>query len=104
MTWKNYNLDWEQNWDIEFHPQKCKLLSITNKTRPIQISYTYTNHGETLKSVETTKYLGLALHKKLKWNKHVSTVCSKAPQRRSFLQITLNQCSKKTKIQAKTEN
>ena len=90
--------DWEQNWDMEFHPQKCKLLSITNKTKPIPTEYNI--HGETLESVETAKYLGLTLHKKLKWNKHISIICSKAHQRRSFLQRTLRGCSKKTKIQA----
>ena len=44
--------NWEQNWDI--HPKKCKLLSITNKTKPIPIEYKI--HGETL---ETAKYIGL---------------------------------------------
>ena len=42
--------DWEQNWDMEFHPQKCKLLSITNKTKP---NTEYNIYGETLESVET---------------------------------------------------
>ena len=56
--------DWEQNWDMKFHPQKCKLLSITNKTKPIPTEYKI--YGETLESVETAKYLGLTLHKKLK--------------------------------------
>ena len=54
--------DWEKNWDTEFHPKKCKLLSITNKTKPIPTEYKI--HGETLESVETAKYLRLILHKK----------------------------------------
>ena len=87
---------WERNWDMEFHPQKCKLLSITNKTKPV--ATTYTIHDEALKSVETAKYLGVTLHKKLKWNKHVSNICSKAHQRRSFLQRNLRGCSKRIKI------
>ena len=89
---------WERNWDMEFNRQKCKLLSITNKLKPIPTSYTI--HGEELESVETAKYLGLTLHKKLRWNKHVSSICTKAHQKRSFLQRTLRRCSRKAKIQA----
>ena len=75
---------WERNWDMEFNPQKYKLLSITNKLKPIPTSYTI--HGEELESVETAKCLYLILQKELRWNKHVSSICTKAHQKRSFLQ------------------
>ena len=26
--------EWETTWDVEFHPKKCKLLTITNKKKP----------------------------------------------------------------------
>ena len=26
---------WEENWSMEFHPKKCKVLRITNKSKPI---------------------------------------------------------------------
>ena len=89
---------WEHNWDMEFHPQKCKLLSIINKTKPLPTSYTI--HEETLESVESAKYLGITLEKRLKWNKHVASICSKANQRRAFLQRNLRGCTKQTKIKA----
>ena len=89
--------DWDQNWDIEFHPKKWKLLSITNKTKPIPTEYKI--YGETLESVETIKYLGLTLYKNLNGiNMYQSPV--QTHQRRYFLQRILRGCSKKTKIQA----
>ena len=30
---------WENEWSMEFHPDKCKLLHITNKLKPIKASY-----------------------------------------------------------------
>ena len=75
---------WERLWDMEFHPQKCKVLSITNKTKPLKTSYMI--HNEHLENVKNAKYLGVTLDKKLKWNVHVSTVCKKATQKRIFLQ------------------
>ena len=47
---------WENEWPIEFHPDKCKLLRITNKLKPIEASYYMRNHK--LDKVETGKYHG----------------------------------------------
>ena len=30
---------WEKKWKMEFHPGKCQLLRITNKTEPIKSTY-----------------------------------------------------------------
>ena len=46
---------WENEWSMEFHPDKCKLLRITNKLKPIEASYYMHNHK--LDKVETGKYL-----------------------------------------------
>ena len=54
---------WEQNNSMEFHPQKCKVLTITNKIKPIETSYTI--HHENLEKVESSKYLGVEIHKKI---------------------------------------
>ena len=67
---------WENEWSMEFHPDKCKLLHITNKLKPIEASYYMHNHK--LDIVETGKYLGvffLSLNskKKLKGTAREST-------------------------------
>ena len=50
---------------MEFHPSKCKLLRITNKTKPIISNYKI--HNENLESVDNAKYLGVIINKRLKW-------------------------------------
>ena len=43
--------EWEQQWMMSFHPQKCQLLRITRKKSPVRASYVI--HGHTL--AETAK-------------------------------------------------
>ena len=40
---------------MEFHPDKCKLLRITNKLQPIETSYYM--HNDKLDIVETSYYM-----------------------------------------------
>ena len=49
---------WEKPWDMEFHPKKCKVLTITNKKKPFKTFYVI--HNE---CVESAKYLGGILNK-----------------------------------------
>jgi ribosomal protein L11 methylase PrmA len=41
--------DWEQQWQMEFHPQKCMVIHISNKRQPIKTKYLL--HGHTLEEV-----------------------------------------------------
>ena len=41
---------------MEFHPQKCQTMHITNKRKPTTVPYTI--HGHVLEEVDTAKYLG----------------------------------------------
>ena len=75
---------WENEWSMEFHPDKCKLVRITNKLKPIEASYYM--HNRKLDIVETGKYLGFLLNKKLSWKAPVDTICKKATQTRALLQ------------------
>ena len=82
---------------MEFHPDKCKLLRITNKLKPIEASYYMHNHK--LDKVETGKYLGVLLDKKLSWKPHADAICKKANQTRAFLQRNLRDCHRDVKSQ-----
>ena len=55
---------------MHFHPDKCNLISITQKRKPIH--FTYKLHDHPLDKVEHSKYLGITLQ--LKWNKHINAV------------------------------
>ena len=80
---------------MEFHPQKCQILHITNKRQPIRQPYKI--HGHILEEVESAKYLGVNIHNKLSWNTHINQVVKKANNTRAFLQRNIYQCPRKTK-------
>ena len=82
---------------MEFHTDKYKLLRITNKLQPMEASYYM--HNNKLDIVETGKYLGVLLNKKLSWKPHVGTICKKANQTRVFLRRNLKDCQPDVKSQ-----
>ena len=63
---------WEKDWLMEFHPHKCQVIHITNKTKPLK--HLYNIHGHILEEVESAKYLGVNIHHKLSWNTHINQV------------------------------
>ena len=58
--------EWEEKWQMKFHPQKCSVLRITRNTS-MKI-FNYQLHSHTLKSETDTKYLGVTINNKLSWN------------------------------------
>ena len=50
---------------------------VTN-TRTSKIQASYKLEGTVLENVESIKYLGVTITKDLKWNTHISNVCTKA--------------------------
>ena len=75
--------NWERKWHMEFHPEKCQVLTITRKRKPIV--YNYTLQGHTLEHVETAKYLGITMTNDFRWNTHIDNITSKANQTLGFL-------------------
>lgn len=88
---------WEEEWSMEFHPKKCKVLRITNKRKPIISNYKI--HDEELETVDKAKYLGVTINKNLSWKDHVNVIVSKATNVRQFLQRNLQTCSNEIKAQ-----
>ena len=56
-------------------------------TRNIQIKFRlpYTLEGTVLENVDNIKYLGVAITNDLKWNTHISSICTKANRTLGFL-------------------
>ena len=89
---------WEQRWSMEFHPDKCKVLSISRSKSPIKFEYTL--HGHKLEHVTSAKYLGVTFNNKLTWDEHISTITSKANRTLGFLRRNLQVNNQQLKSQA----
>ena len=68
---------WARKWGMRFQPVKCNMMQLTNK-RTSKIQASYKLEGTVLENVESIKYLGETITKDLKWNTHISNVCTKA--------------------------
>jgi len=74
---------WSQTNFMNINTKKTKemLLGTIVKNPPPALQL----NGQTLERVKTYKLLGLHVTDSLKWNVHVSSICSKAAQRLHFL-------------------
>ena len=76
---------------MEFHPDKCQLLRVTNKQKIIQAEYTI--HNQKLTQANQAKYLGVKLNGKLSWSPHIAETVRKTDCTRAFLQIRAQCCT-----------
>ena len=60
---------------MRFQPVKCNMMQLTNK-RSSKIQAIYTLEGNVLENLESIKYLGVTITNDLKWNTHISNVCT----------------------------
>ena len=67
------------------------MMQLTNK-RSSKIQANYTLEGTVLENVESIKYLGVTITNDLKWNTHISNVCTKANRTLGFLRRNLYSC------------
>ena len=96
------DLDTLQKWELEnkmeFHPDKCQVLTVTNKKN--RTRFTYNIHGTPLKPHDTAKYLGVTIDKSLNWDAHLKDIYKKASFMLSFLERNLKKVPKHVKIQS----
>ena len=82
---------WARKWGTRFQPVKCNIMQLTRK-RIKKIHASYTLEGTYLENVESIKYLGVTITSDLRWNTHVSNVCTKANRTLGFLRRNLFSC------------
>ena len=82
---------WARKWGMRFQPVKCNMMQLTN-IRSSRIQANYTLEGTLLENVESIKYLGVTITNDLKWNTHISNVCTKANITLGFLRRNLYSC------------
>ena len=88
--------NWDRKWGMRFQPFKCNMMQMTRKhLNKIQASYTL--EGAVLENVDNIKYLGVTITNDLKWNTHISNICTKANRTLGFLRRTLFSCPQNVK-------
>ena len=87
---------WARKWGMRFQPVKCNMMQLTRK-RIKKIYASYTLEGTNLEKVESIKYLGVTITSDLRWNTHVSNVCTKANRTLGFLRRNLHSCPQEVK-------
>ena len=90
---------WARQWGMRFQPVKCNIMQLTRKQIK-KINGVYSLEGTVLENVDIIKYLGLTISRDLKWNTHVSTVCTKANRTLGFLRRNLSLCPQDVKEMA----
>ena len=87
---------WARKWGMRFQPVKCNMMQLTRKQIK-KIHASYTLGGTNLENVESIKYLGVTITSDLRWNTHVSNVCTKANRTLGFLKRNLYSCPQEVK-------
>ena len=82
---------WARKWDMRFQPVKYNIMQITRK-RIQKISASYNLERTFFDNVETINYLGITITNDLKWNTHVSNICTKTNRTFGFLRRNLSAC------------
>ena len=89
---------WARKWGMRFQPVKCNMMQLTIKRiNKIEASYT---EGMVLENVDSIKYLGVAITNDLKWNTHITKICTKANRTLGLLKRNLFPCPQDVKAAA----
>ena len=73
---------WEETWQMQFHPQKCNVIHVANKRKPI--THSYKLHDHILEVMENSKYLGVTINNKLNWTQYITNIKDKASRTLGF--------------------
>ena len=86
---------WEEDWQMNFNPEKCYVIHISKKSKPS--SFDYILHNHVLEAVKDSKYLGLTISHDLDWGTHINNITCKANKTLGFLRRNLKNCTPKVK-------
>ena len=80
-------LNWANRNKMTFHPDKCKVLTVTNGHRP-DPDFVYTMSDNIIEHTDLEKDLGIHINGKLNWNAHCEILYSRANQKLGLLKRT----------------
>ena len=90
--------EWEKRWGMDFHPEKCNILSVTRLKQPY--TFRYKLKGHVLENSTTTKYLGVNLTSNLCWSTHIDKSTKKANSVLGFIKRNIRTKNRDTKATA----
>jgi hypothetical protein len=88
---------WQNDWLMSFNPKKCSTITFATRDPPKR---EYTFCGETLKSEDSTTYLGVQLANNLSWNNQTQNAVTKAQKVLGLVRRNLWNCPEKVKTTA----
>ena len=74
---------WEETWQMAFHPGKCKVMRISRATSKIERDYSL--RGHTLEVTSSEKYLGVTIDDKLSWSQQIKACTGNGNSKLGFL-------------------
>jgi len=89
-------LEWEDRWQMSFHPDKCKVLHIT-RAKKLKSTQKYKLRNCQLKEEDSAAYLGVEIDKKMTWQPHINNVTQRATRNLNFVRRNVRACSQKAK-------
>ena len=87
---------WARKFGMRFQSVKCNVKQIARKWIK-KMNASHTLEGTVFDNVGKTKYLGITSSNDLKWNTHVSNICTKANRILDFLRRNLAACPQDVK-------
>ena len=87
---------WARKWGMRFQPVKCNIMQIIRK-RTNKMEASYTLEGTVLENADSIKYLRVTITHDLRWNTHISNICTKENRTLGFLRRNLYQCPQDVK-------
>ena len=82
---------------MKFNVAKCHSMRVTRHQHHKQILFDYSLHNQTLKNVQSAKYLGITISDNMDWGQHISEISSKATKTLGFLRRNLAFAPRSTK-------
>ena len=79
---------WENKWHMEFHANKCVVLTAAGKKAPINADYKL--YDQILTRVKSAKYLKVTMTDNMKWDQHINNIRDKANRTIGFLRRNLS--------------
>ena len=86
--------EWEQQWQMKFHPGKCTMMWIGTNSR-MKRDTNCSLHGQILEVESSSKYLGVNISDDLTWKDHIEKTASKANRTVGFLRRNMRDCNKR---------